>query len=137
MKIDILRAEVVPDRLGNDEVFVQIQYSDSEKGVYVPFAKWLTQSEQEIYIHDNSALERELAPGWEPFAVAQYAEAKAAEEASRLTMEKAIAALVDAGAVTKATAGKFTQEQVATLETAAKAIEQVKVDAVVEAKVGH
>jgi hypothetical protein len=133
MDYEIIRAETVPDREGRDEVFVQIQYSDRATGKIVHYAKWLTSAEQEKYKEDKAFLESDLIPKWEPFAIAQHEEAKAAEEASKLTMEKAIAALVDTGAMSKATAGKFSKAQVATLETAAKEISQAKVDAVVVA----
>lgn len=131
MAYEIHRVDTVKNREGQDEVFVQISYTDEVKGTIIPYAKWLSQSEQEQYLKDERTLESVLIPKWLLFATAQHAEAKAAEEASKLTMAKAIAALVDSGAMVKTTAGKFSQEQVATLEAAAKVITDDKVDAVV------
>lgn len=134
MDFEIVRVEKTKNREGHDEVFVQMNYLDSDTGTVIPYSKWLSQTEQEQFLKDENALELVLVPKWEPFAAARHVETKAAEEAGKLTMEKAIAVLVDAGAMTKVTAVKFTQEQVSALETAAKAIDAAKVDAVVEAK---
>lgn len=135
MKYDIIRLEKTKNREGQDETFVQLQYLDEDTGEIIHYARWLSQIEQDQYVKDEKLLESELIPKWFPFAQAMAAQSKAAEEANRLTMGKAIIALIDAGAMTKTAPGKFTKDQIEAFEMAAKSVRDDQVDTIVRAAI--
>ena len=47
MSVEIIRIEDTVDRDNNPEMFVQVQYTDSETGILVPFSKWLFRDQYE------------------------------------------------------------------------------------------
>lgn len=96
MNFEIIRVEKTKNSEGQDEVFVQINYTDETNGTIIPYAKWLSQSEQERFLNDENIL-GSLVESWSTQALELYNETHTSVSSISVTMRQARLALLGAG----------------------------------------
>lgn len=131
MAHDIVRVEKAKSREGLDEVFVHVNYVDDDSGEIMTYARWMTPTEVEQYLADESKATLDSVVGKYAATAKQHHEAnKAAVAASHITVEKVIAALVNANLM-EAPKTKLSQAEVDNLTASVRTISAEKVSAVV------